>query len=343
MKNLHLTMSAAALCLAGLARVDAAELALPKDGWASWQVDAVDGAPDWCCWSGWKDDAASRTACRLDDDHGNFGNRDHATTDAVRVYARLVGGKVERLRAYSATCAVEAATPIKDLGTVAADDSARWLIALQKSGTDAVKKDQFRDGVLSALAIHRGALAGDAMAGIARGDARVETRKKAVFWLAMLRGAAWLAMLRGAAGADVTASVMFDDPVADVRSHAAFALSQSKQARVAPDLIRLGNSDQDADVRADAWFWLAQNGAAQAEAAIGAAARKDSSEHVREHAVFALSRLPDERATRALIAAAEDQSLSREQRRRAVFWLAQSESQGAQTYLEKVLMGNAVR
>ncbi len=33
------------------------------------------------------------------------------------------------------------------------------------------------------------------------------------------------------------------------------------------------------------------------------------------------------------------ESLSNEQRKRAVFWLAQSESAGAQAYLEKVLVG----
>ena len=75
------------------------------------------------------------------------------------------------------------------------------------------------------------------------------------------------------------------------------------------------------------------------EEAIVAALKKDSDEHVREQAIFALSQLPDERATRALIAVAEDRSLSHEQRKRAVFWLAQSESEGAQTYLEKVLAG----
>ena len=78
---------------------------------------------------------------------------------------------------------------------------------------------------------------------------------------------------------------------------------------------------------------------AEAEAAIAAALRKDADEHVREQAIFALSQLPDERATRALIAAAEDRALSREQRKRAVFWLAQSESAAAQAYLEKVLVG----
>jgi hypothetical protein len=37
---------------------------------------------------------------------------------------------------------------------------------------------------------------------------------------------------------------------------------------------------------------------------------------------------------------AEDRTLSHEQRKRAVFWLAQSEADGAQQYLESVLVGN---
>jgi len=130
---------------------------------------------------------------------------------------------------------------------------------------------------------------------------------------------------------------MFDDKDAEVRQHAAFAMAQTKSPRVAPDLIRQGNTDKVGEVRAQAWFWLAQTGAAEAEQAISQALRKDADEHVREQAVFALSRLPDERAARALISTAEDQSLSREQRKRAVFWLAQAESGPAQAYLEKVL------
>ncbi|NJO12965.1 MAG: hypothetical protein HC872_05290, partial [Gammaproteobacteria bacterium] len=88
---------------------------------------------------------------------------------------------------------------------------------------------------------------------------------------------------------------------------------------------------------AKAWFWLAQTGAPEAESAIGAALRKDADADVREEAIFALSELPDERAPLALIAVAEDRSLSREQRKQAVFWLSQSNSDVAQAYLEKVL------
>jgi hypothetical protein len=320
-----------ASCLAGLvlaSQANAAELTPPQDGWASWQVEAVEGAPALCCWSNWDKREASNASCKLDDDRGNFGTRDNATTDAVRVYVRMAGGKVERLRAFSATCAVEAATPIRDLGNVATDDSTRWLIKLTRH--EANLSQDFGHQLLAALAVHRGELAQNELTSIARGDGGAETRKNAVFWLAHLRGVA---------GAEVATSVMFDDKDSELRKHAAFAITQSKSPRVTQDLIRLGNTDKDGDVRAQAWFWLAHTGAPGSEEAIGAALRKDGDEHVREHAIFALSQLPDERATRALIAAAEDRSLSSEQRKRAVFWLAQSESQGAQTYLEKVLTG----
>jgi HEAT repeat protein len=323
----------AAACLAGFAlmsQVNSAELALPRDGWASWQVDAVEGAPAWCCWNSWDGREAAPKVCRLDDDRNGYGSRDHATTDAVRLYARVAGGKVERLRAYSASCQVEATTPIRDLGKVAAEDSARWLIALPRSGADALAKDDHRDDLMAALAMHRGELAQQALASTARGTGDAESRKKAVFWLAMVRGAA---------GAEVVSSVMFNDQDPQLRQHAAFAISQSKSPKAPQDLARLGNTDKDGEVRAQAWFWLAHTGAAGAEDAIAAALRKDKDEHAREQAVFALSQLPDERATRALIAVAEDRTLSHEQRKRAVFWLAHSESKGAQAYLEKVLVG----
>jgi hypothetical protein len=244
----------------------AAQLTLPRDGWSSWEVETVDDAPAWCCWSNGGDERhGSWTSCKLDSDSGGFGSRDDATTDTMKIYARTTDGRVDRLRVLSATCPAQAATPIHDLGAVAQDDSVRWLTDLAKQvdqGT--VKRNRVGDNVLAALAVHRGNLARDALAGMARNDARRQTRKQAVFWLAQARGNE---------GADITSSVMFND--------------------------------QDPDVR--------------------------------EHAIFALSQLPDERGTQALIAAAEDRSLSREQRKRAVFWLAQSQSDSAQAYLERVL------
>ena len=323
----------AALCVVGLGLVspaNSAELALPKDGWTSWQVDAVEGAPDWCCWNNWKGGDASRTECLLDDDRHGYGSRDKSTTDSVRVYARMAGGKIERLRAFSASCPVKAKTEIRELGDVATDDSAHLLIGLVKQfGTESAK-GEVGEHALNALALHRGEPAEAALVTFARSDAHVETRKKAVFWLAILRGTK---------GAEVATSVMFNDPDAELRRHGAFAITQSKSPRVTADLIRLGNTDKDGGVRAQAWFWLAQTGAAESEAALVAALKKDTDAHVREQAVFAMSQLPDERAVRALISVAEDRSLTKEQRKRAVFWLTQSDAEGAQKYMEKVLVG----
>jgi HEAT repeat protein len=112
----------------------------------------------------------------------------------------------------------------------------------------------------------------------------------------------------------------------------------SKSPTATANLIKLGNTDKDGDVRGQAWFWLANTGAPDAEAAIRAALRKDSDDRVREKAIFALSRLPDKRGTHALIEVVEDKSFTNEQRKRAVFWLAQSDSKEAQSYLEKVLV-----
>ena len=321
-------LQAAAVCaaLAFASQARAAELPLPKDGWASWEVQAVEDSPAWCCWNSWDNGVADASTCKLDDDRHGYGSRDKTRTDTIRVYARFAGGKVEKVRALAAACPVESRTPIKKLDNIATDDSARWLIGLAKAS-----ETEFDEEALGALAMHRGTLAFDALSSMARVDSEEEKRKRAIFWLAMLRGPA---------GADIATDTMFNDKSPEVRKHSAFAITQSKSPRVTADLTRLGNTDKDSDVRAQAWFWLAHTGAPNVESALIAASKKDQDDHVREQAIFALSQLPDDRATPALIKAAEDRTLSREQRKRALFWLAQSQSSGAQAYLDKVLAGN---
>jgi hypothetical protein len=328
-RNLMIGAGALLLASALSPTVHSAEPKLPQDGWVSWPVAAVEGAPDWCCFGSGHDRDSARATCKLDGHSNGFGNRDDKTTDTAQVYARSAGGKLDRLQILSATCPVETKAPVQVLDDVSADDSARWLVAVAKqSGTDSGTHESLGEHALAALAMQRGDFARDALAGFARNDARVETRKWAVFWLAQLRGVE---------GADITSSVMFADQSAELRKHAAFALSQSNSPQVTPNLIRLGNTDKVGDVRSQAWFWLAQTGAPQAEDAIVAALKNETDSEVREQAVFALSQLPDERAARALIRAAQDQSLPREQRKRAVFWLSQSESDAALAYLDKVL------
>lgn len=328
MRLANCTLGALALAVSSLST--AAELNLPREGWASWEVAAVDQAPATCCFNHWDEKNRTRMTCKLDTSNINMYSG-KATTDKVRVYARFAGGKVDRLKSLAADCPVKADSTIQDLGAVDADVSTRWLAEQVKQDGTGGKKSMGVDA-LAALALHRGNLARDELTGFARNDPHVETRKQSLFWLSQSRGDE---------GAAITSSVMFADKDAEVREHGAFALAQSDSARVGPDLIRLGNADKVAEVRSKAWFWLAQSGAAGAESAIAAAIRKEPDDQVRDQAIFALSQLPDERSAKALIAAAEDQSLPREQRKKAVFWLSQSGSNDAQTYLDKVLARTA--
>lgn len=125
----------------------------------------------------------------------------------------------------------------------------------------------------------------------------------------------------------------------DLDHEVPMSLAVHKGALALDSLKKLARSDARTETRQHAVFWLAQRGSADAEAIISTAMRNDPDGGVREHALFALSLLPDDRATKALIAAAEDRSLSREQRKRALFWLAQSETEGARQYLDKILLG----
>lgn len=332
MMNVVVACIAGAAALLFAAQGSSAELAPPADGWASWEIPAVEDARDQCCWHGMKPGNAARTACNLDNKRGSFGNRDDAKTDALRVYARMARGKVERVRVLSASCPVESGTPVRDLGLVAAEDSARWLAPLVRRAAG-IPEDS-RENAIAALAMHPGMFAFDEVAALARGDERGEARKSAMFWLAATRGIP---------GAEVVSNLMFGDGDSDVRAHAAFAITVSRSPRIAADLIRLGTSDKVGEVRGQAWFWLAQTGAPEAEQAIADALRKDADDDVREKAVFALSQLPAERGTRALIAVAEDRALAARHRKRAVFWLAHSDAAGAQAYLEKALLGSNSR
>lgn len=296
--------------------------ALPADGWASWQVDAVAGAPNWCCFD-WQGKRAGSATCRLDGHNQGYGSRDRDdAVEAMRIYARFERGVLTRIRALGPSCPAEAKTAIADLGELATDASAGWLASQANTNED------LAGDVLAALAVHAGPVARDALLDIARHGPDRENRKNAVFWMGQVRAAD--------SGRELEA-IMFDDADPQLREHAAFALSQSDLPGRTAALVRLGKTDREPEVRGQAWFWLAQTGAPESEAAIAEALRSERDDEVREQAIFALSQLPDERAVDALGAIVKDPSRSREERKRALFWLGQSDSPRAQTYLADIL------
>lgn len=295
----------------------------PADGWYSWRVSAVEGAPNWCCLD-WNGGESTPATCKLDDSSHSFGNfhSSIADTGELQIYVRIENNKADCIRALSPACPIEARSVIADLGKVDAAESVDWLKSyVRHSG-------QGDTNVLPAIAVHDGTAAYDFVNNLALNDEDTNLREDAVFWLGQVRIVE---------GKDTLVKIMFDDRNAGLRERAAFSLSQSSATDVAPLLIKQGREDHAEEVRSKAWFWLAQTGAAESEAAILQAVKDDANKNVREEAIFALSQLPDDQGVTSLLKVLNDKRMDRELREKALFWLAESDSDLAYAAIDKLL------
>lgn len=105
-----------------------------------------------------------------------------------------------------------------------------------------------------------------------------------------------------------------------------------------PTLLRIArNSRVSSETRKSALFWLGQAAGEAATRGLDSIARDPRGDReVREAAVFALSQRPEEEGVPALIRIAKSNH-DPELRRKAIFWLGQSEAPAALTLFEELL------
>jgi hypothetical protein len=124
----------------------------------------------------------------------------------------------------------------------------------------------------------------------------------------------------------------------DVGSRAIFAATLADSATTWPELLRMARDpDVDNETRRSAVFWVSQ--AAEEAATRGLdslVGENDVDRDVREQAVFALSQRPREEGVPALIHIATTHK-DPEIRRRAIFWLGQSNDPRALALFEELL------
>lgn len=225
---------------AGAASLDG----LGADGWHTWRVEAVEGAPAWCCFSR-RGDAATARTCKLDQSFG-YGNCDGAVLDGfVQVYAKMESGEPVEVRVLAPGCPVEAEAGVTDLGEIDTGASFAWLGALVRLGSG------LGEDALAAVAMHRGDRPRRFLVDKALGGAEDDIRAAALFWLATT----------GAdEGEEVIMRAIAGDPDRDVREQAVFALSQLPGERAVDALSAvLRDRGLGHDVRKQALFWLAQS------------------------------------------------------------------------------------
>ena len=305
------------------------------NGWHTWRVPVVEDGPELCCFR-WNSGSASQKHCNLDDGRGSgfaTSNDGRFPADEIQIYAWMDAGTATKIRVLSAQCPVTSQSEITDLGVTEANASIEWLQPYV-TGRSATSND-----AIIAVALHAGDQARRLLIQTANGDTHNSTasanwdthkdiRETAVFWMGQARIEETAADLR---------NIMFGDQMPDIREHAAFSYSQSTASDRTEVLIRQGNEDPDPGVRSQAWFWLAQTEAPESDRAMLAALVSDNEAEVREGLVFALSQLPEKRSVDALTGILDDHKVPLETREQALFWLAQSESDAAFEYVERLL------
>lgn len=127
------------------------------------------------------------------------------------------------------------------------------------------------------------------------------------------------------------------ETVSDAMPDALAAIAMHAGDEAGTVLVRMSGTAARADDRKNAIFWLAETGRAESEQVIATAIDSDPDDEVREHALFALSLLPGERSIAALVDVVEDRAVARNLREKALFWLAQSESDTAYRYIDRLL------
>lgn len=124
----------------------------------------------------------------------------------------------------------------------------------------------------------------------------------------------------------------------DLGGQAIFAATLADSVTVWPDLLRLArNRSVPENTRRTAVFWVSQAAEAAATRGLDSLIGEDATDReVREQAVFALSQRPRDEGVPVLIRIAQSHR-DPEIRKRAIFWLGQSEDPRALALFEELL------
>jgi hypothetical protein len=164
----------------------------------------------------------------------------------VMVLVRLQATEIRRVRSLSGDCQVDAGgLQVYWLGDVNPAQSVEFLETLV---TNVNVRDQ-SESALSAIALHRDAAAAAAILNLAKnGSPRL--RQRALFWIARRAESQ---------AAGIITQAIDNDPDAEVKKQAVFALSQLPRDEGIPLLIKLARSHTNPVVRKQAMHWLGQS------------------------------------------------------------------------------------
>jgi HEAT repeat protein len=238
--------------------------------------------------------------------------------DHAVILLRIVGNAVERIRALSPACEIDAGgVPVHWLNDVKPAESVALLVSL----------DSNRNGAVRAIAMHADPSAEAALDRMAAVDQPQSVR---------LRAVSWLGSARGAHGFEALKKIVAADPDQRVREHALSALGSSREPGTFDFLLATARGDSNPRLRAQAVSSLGRQQSPQAVTVLRGIVESDPDMQVRRRAVSALQSLPDGAGIPPLIELVKTND-NQELRKQAMSALGQSRDPRAVAFFEQVL------
>jgi hypothetical protein len=236
--------------------------------WIGYMVPVKDRDRTMCCWSNGNgyfsgsmasSDAPCCGSCRIEPGSSAAAGKTAPPSaagpvklegsDRMLVLLRVENRQVDRIRAFSEDCEIDAGgRAVTLIDDVTPADSVALLASLVRREPE--RKSRITNGALAALAEHDEVLAGAALTTLAREHTAASVRGDAIFWLGQVAGRKAAAM--------ITESIE-KDPETEVKRRAVFALSQLPREEGVPLLIDVARKNTNPAVRKQAIFWLSQS------------------------------------------------------------------------------------
>jgi hypothetical protein len=165
----------------------------------------------------------------------------------VMILMRVANHGIERVRSFSTDCQIDAGgLTLFWFDSVSEPDS---VALLKNLASDAAARDRSNQA-LTALAAHRHRSAGTALLDLARNSPDNRTRQRALLWMARRADVD---------AASAISQAIEQDPDADVKKQAVFALSQLPPDQGVPLLVNLARTTKNPIVRRQAVIFLGQS------------------------------------------------------------------------------------
>ena len=190
------------------------------------------------------------------------------------------------------------------------------------------KERKLKQDIVFAISQHRSEKVTAKLTEIARNDGDEKVREKAIFWLGQSDNPQNLRVLQQLFGE--TQSTFLQKKVI-------FSISQHRSPEAPAFLIEIAEGSATREVRKQAIFWLGQIAGKKTLQTLRGIVDDDSDAEIQSHAVFALTQHRDKQEVAKILIDIARSHRSPKVRKKAIFWLSQTDDEQALTFFKEVL------